>query len=63
MMMKMKIKISVLIDEKLDNDLRLYQSDLIRKSKKSVSFSDTVNHVIIEGMQHIKNKSDHGSVN
>lgn len=55
--MKMKIKISVLIDEKLDSDLRLYQADLIKKSRKSVSFSDAVNHVLNEGMQHVNNKS------
>ena len=61
--MKMKIKISVMIEEELDNNLRLYQSDLIRKSKKSVSFSDTVNHVILEGMQQINNKSSHGGGN
>ena len=54
--MKMKIKISVMIEEELDNNLRLYQSDLIRKSKKSVSFSDAVNQVILEGIHKIDNK-------
>lgn len=54
--MKMKTKISVMIDEKIDNYLRLYQSELIRKSKKSVSFSDAVNQVILEGIHKIDNK-------
>lgn len=52
----MKTKISVMIDEKIDNYLRLYQSELIRKSKKSVSFSDAVNQVILEGIHKIDNK-------
>lgn len=58
----MTVKISVLIDEKLDNFLRLYQAELIKKSKKSISFSDTVNQILKEGVQQIHKKSGRGVI-
>ncbi len=60
----MNVKISVLIDEKLETSLRILQANLIKKSKKSVSFSDTVNQVLNEGIQHFnKNSSKGGACN
>ena len=58
----MTVKISVLIDEKLENSLRVFQADLIKRSKKSVSFSDAVNQVLKEGMHSIGKKPSHGGV-
>ena len=58
--LQMNVKISVLIDEKLENNLRILQANLIKKSKKSVSFSDTVNQVLNKGIQHFNKKSSKG---
>lgn len=52
----MSVKISVLIDEKLEDSLRLFQAELIKKTRKSVSFSDTVNQVLNEGIHQIRKK-------
>jgi hypothetical protein len=50
----MKPKISVIIDEELEKSLRLFQAELIKRSQKSVSFSDAVKQVLKTGMKQIK---------
>ena len=44
-------RLSVMIDKELEHRLREIQANMIKKSKKNVSFSAVVNLVIKEGLK------------
>lgn len=43
---RMSKRITIMLDNKLDYQLRMYQAKLIKKSKSSQSFSKTINAVL-----------------
>ena len=44
-------RLSVMLDKELEHQLREIQANMIKKSKKNVSFSYVVNLVIKEGLK------------
>jgi len=50
-------RITIAIDRELEKELRTMQAELIKKTNKSVSFSQVLNNILKEGLREVRPES------